>query len=350
MTSSVAPVIILRTLLVSLALLTSRVVSSAAQPASFPKCPFTNKYPIAPTVLHTRCPDASTYACCNDCSDINSAITKIGASASDLIWQIGLPGIPDNLPVPRGQTLQMCSLFTGKRLCSFLVESLICATTCNPDSGAYVSGVSNAPTLTICQGLADRIHDECAELEIMGIMLTGFFPRRNDFTRNVISSMVRMLGVPGLTINVTKDGSCFPGPTSLPPMPVCCDPITIPKACPSGSIMSSSSLGSILNRTIDPLTCNANSTVDSGSSDGRGYGSSNTTAPPLSPPILPGPAAADGLPAAAATEAAPGDSPGLGAGGERGSNKGASTSRSSLCKRVLLTLISVAVFLLALGL
>ncbi|CAI5975714.1 unnamed protein product [Closterium sp. NIES-64] len=210
-------------------------------------CPLTGKPPSVPKIPSARCLDAAKSSCCQDCSDFSYALNLLTADVTKLVSDMN----PEYAKfVPEGTEIQFCSMFQGKETCSLLVESLICAITCNPGSSNYVTSNNGAVTVTVCETTANRVYDACSGLTYNNFPLSSLIKDAGGFMSGAMTSIVKMAtGLKDVTINVDKtNGKCYSGPKALPESTSCCDNMTVPGNCPAGVVDAnqfSQSLGKI---------------------------------------------------------------------------------------------------------
>ncbi|GJP45282.1 hypothetical protein CLOM_g4687 [Closterium sp. NIES-68] len=198
-------------------------------------CPLTGKPPSVPNIPSARCLDAAKSSCCEDCSDFRYALNLLTADVTKLVADIQ----PDYAKlVPEGTEIQFCSMFEGKESCSLLVESMICAITCNPGSSNYVTFKNGATTVTVCEAMANRVYDACSGLTYSSFKLSTLIKDASGFMSGAMTSIVKMAtGLKDVTINVDKaDGKCYTGPKALPKSTSCCNNMAVPGNCPAGVV------------------------------------------------------------------------------------------------------------------
>ncbi|CAI7780181.1 unnamed protein product, partial [Closterium sp. NIES-54] len=197
-----------------------------------------------------------------------------------------------------------CAMFVGFDMCSFDLEQLYCAITCNPDGGAYVkASTATTGVLTVCDAYATQVYADCENVPMMGQATLGsLLSNKEIFIKLVFGLLFARFSGINVTVNVAQGGSaCYNGPSNpLPPKPVCCDPFTNTPGC---SFKNDSLLAPYVGRPINPNACaaymNGSSGVDSnipgavnangspspsGSSASSSSSSSSSTSSSSSPP------------------------------------------------------------------
>ncbi|CAI5514255.1 unnamed protein product [Closterium sp. Naga37s-1] len=195
-------------------------------PKTLPACPLTGKPATKPTIPHSRCVEAQQLSCCADCADLTFPIQVLAidvAAALEPVTQ-GLATAPADV----------CQLFKGHEECEQLIEQLVCAVTCNPDSGYYFIDTPTGPYMQLCKAFAQQVYDKCSTLKVGDLSVDMVIYNPEELIKQAIVPLVAE-AVPGFTAGVSDVG-CYGGPQVLPATPLCCDPLTIPKTCPAGSV------------------------------------------------------------------------------------------------------------------
>ncbi|CAI7755602.1 unnamed protein product [Closterium sp. NIES-54] len=216
---------------------------SPPPPATPPSCPFTGLQPSAPSVSPSRCPAAANLSCCPACSDLNGALQLASANMSALVAQLS-PGatVDPNLGVCKG--------FEGQQRCLQLLEDLNCASSCNPDSGAYISGTS----MRVCSAFASTLFDACTPVWMDTLQLSQLFPDASSLLASFASNVTKIMGSLVTTFAIDDSSACFNGTGIYPQYTACCDPYSSLPSCPVTSL-DPSKYQSVVNRTIDSNSC-----------------------------------------------------------------------------------------------
>eukprot|EP00475_Leptophrys_vorax_P000261 TRINITY_DN10156_c0_g1_i1.p1 TRINITY_DN10156_c0_g1~~TRINITY_DN10156_c0_g1_i1.p1 ORF type:complete len:323 (-),score=-1.39 TRINITY_DN10156_c0_g1_i1:412-1380(-) len=219
----------------------------------YPICPLTGKPPVAPRTAPARCLDAAKMSCCQDCADTSYALQLLNANASALVTQI-YPDLATMLPMD--PSVQVCNIFSGQEQCSLLVESILCATTCNPDGGSYVTGTAAAPILHLCDEMAQRTYAACSGLSLSDFQMSAFITDAPTFMQMVVANVVQVVGVKNFNITVVPGkAKCFNGPKRMPLITSCCDPLSPSATCPPG-VVDRVRYATVIGKKPDPSYCN----------------------------------------------------------------------------------------------
>lgn len=247
----------------------------------YPNCPLTGEPPKAPTIAPTRCPSASKLSCCTDCYDLNYAIQALGANVTDIVDQAS-GGMASQLGLPAD--LDVCGIFYGVETCENLVEQVVCAASCNPDSGNYMTSTASGVNLNVCPGFAQQVYDACGDLTFGGFVVKDLLYTPEDIFQQVINQVIAV-AVPNFNSTITTS-KCFNGPDVIPKTPLCCDPLNVPDTCPTGSV-NTTGAEDVIGRTLNSTYCvDFPFTTDS-------VPFNKTAMPPAGPPATsPAPAAA----------------------------------------------------------
>ncbi|CAI6003957.1 unnamed protein product [Closterium sp. NIES-64] len=178
-------------------------------PKTLPACPLTGKPATKPTIPHSRCVEAQQLSCCADCADLTFPIQVLAIDVA-------------------------AALEPGHEECEQLIEQLVCAVTCNPDSGYYFIDTPTGPYMQVCKAFAQQVYDKCSTLKVGDISVDMVIYNPEQLIKQAIVPLVAE-AVPGFTAGVSDVG-CYGGPQVLPATPLCCDPLAIPKTCPAGSV------------------------------------------------------------------------------------------------------------------
>ncbi|CAI5471031.1 unnamed protein product [Closterium sp. Yama58-4] len=201
-----------------------------------------------------RCVDASERACCADCSDTSNALHGITANQTVVLQMLK----PEIVAIIGNKDVQQCAMFVGFDACSYDLEQLYCAITCNPDGGTYVkASTATTGVLTVCDAYATQVYADCENVPMMGqAMLGSLLSNKEIFIKLVFGMLFARFSGINVTVNVAQGtSSCYNGPTNpLPPKPVCCDPFTNTPGC---SFKDDSLLAPYVGRPINPNACAA---------------------------------------------------------------------------------------------
>ncbi|GJP29003.1 hypothetical protein CLOM_g9 [Closterium sp. NIES-68] len=201
----------------------------ATPPKTNPACPLTGKPPTKPVIPHSRCVEAQKLSCCEDCADLTFPIQALAINVTAAV-EPATGGALDPATIPPN----VCALFQGHEECEQLVEQLVCAVTCNPDSGYYFIDTPTGPYMQVCTKFAQQLYDKCSKLSIGSLALSDIIYVPEDLIKGAIVPLIAQ-AVPGFTAGV-GDVGCYGGPQVVPATPLCCDPLTIPQTCPTGSV------------------------------------------------------------------------------------------------------------------
>ncbi|CAI7868507.1 unnamed protein product [Closterium sp. NIES-54] len=233
------------------------VAVSRAQ--EYPLCPFTGLPPSKPNVTVSRCLDASEMTCCDDCSDRRYALAEVSANVTTLISTID----PRLLKLLKGD-VQICSSFVSHRECLDVLEQMICATGCNPDSGKYLElPPGEMGLMRVCAPYAQELYDKCKDVALPGFQ--GSISHYFNSAEKLITIMFRRVGQAFNALNYTvkvsptSEGTdkCYNGPTRLPEIDACCDPLPTTPDCPITklNVTSFPQFVPFIGRTIADPTC-----------------------------------------------------------------------------------------------
>ncbi|CAI5977685.1 unnamed protein product [Closterium sp. NIES-64] len=140
-----------------------------------------------------------------------------------------------------GVPADVCGLFKGSETCELLVEQLVCAVSCNPDSGNYFSKSTGAPILNICTAFAQQVYDACGTLSLGELKVGDFLFTPADLIQSVLVPVISS-AVPNFNASI-NDVGCYGGPEQVPSTPLCCDPLNVPRQCPKGAVNLTGSAG-----------------------------------------------------------------------------------------------------------
>ncbi|CAI5471055.1 unnamed protein product [Closterium sp. Yama58-4] len=265
----------------------------------YPLCPFTGLPPTKPKVKASRCLDAAEMSCCKDCSDRRYALAEVSANVTTLISTVD-PRLSNLLG---GKDIQLCSSFVNFRECQDLLEQMICATGCNPDSGKYLElprGVVGE--MRVCAPFADKVYEKCKDLPLPGFQgaISQYFNSGEKLMTTLFGRVGQAFDAINYTVVVTPvlEGTdkCYNGPTKLPDTNVCCDSLPATKECPISTlnVTMHPEYKPFIGRTIADPSCPAAPGAPSGaggsangSTNGSGSGSANSSATGSSSPPPP---------------------------------------------------------------
>ncbi|CAI5458277.1 unnamed protein product [Closterium sp. Yama58-4] len=208
---------------------------SAAKQSDFPACWYSGLLPVRPNVTVTRCLDAAEWTCCSDCEDRKYAVVEASTDGRVILNQVS-PGLGDKFT---NVNMMVCAQFSEFQQCQLLLEQVVCATGCNPDSGSYFKLINGTRVMQICNPFSQTVYQTCKDLTLPGVAtLDRFFPTAERFMEDLFGKVGTAFGVYNFTVAVTPSDSdqtqCYNGPKKLPPMPFCCDPLPIPvEKCPA---------------------------------------------------------------------------------------------------------------------
>ncbi|CAI5514253.1 unnamed protein product [Closterium sp. Naga37s-1] len=175
-------------------------------------------------------------SCCQDCFDLNYAIRALTTNVTSVV-DANTGGMGTQLGVPA----DVCGLFKGSETCELLVEQLVCAVSCNPDSGNYFSKATGAPILNICTAFAQQVYDACGTLSLGELKVGDFLFTPADLIQSVLVPVIGS-AVPNFNASI-NDVGCYGGPEQVPSTPLCCDPLNVPRQCPKGAVNLTGSAG-----------------------------------------------------------------------------------------------------------
>ncbi|GJP45258.1 hypothetical protein CLOM_g4669 [Closterium sp. NIES-68] len=136
-----------------------------------------------------------------------------------------------------------------------MIESIVCATNCNPDSGTYVTKTGGNIIMSVCPEFATATYDECKGVSISGFLLGELILDPLAMMSMVVANVVKVMGVDNFNITVAP-GSCFTGATPTPSYTPCCDPLVVSPKCPAGAV-DTVKYAAYINRPIDTAACTA---------------------------------------------------------------------------------------------
>ncbi|CAI5929463.1 unnamed protein product [Closterium sp. NIES-65] len=243
---SAAPTALLSAILTALpALLLIRAASG--QPdgypiIEYPNCPITGQRPenietayieasgvgpasIGAAVWQRRCTTEDNMTCCGLCggeelalryirSNVSLAISALGANATAAARKL----------IDLSNPPSACEALQGYPLCAHLLEMVMCTAVCDADTEFVVEA---GPTITICDGLAERLKAECAGTLFGRITITM---DAYSFTTQLLTAIGRNLyGIPSFSAVISFSGgppasfttilySFLLSPPSLPPL------------------------------------------------------------------------------------------------------------------------------------
>ncbi|CAI7777085.1 unnamed protein product, partial [Closterium sp. NIES-54] len=97
----------------------------------------------------------------------------------------------------------VCEAFKPYPKCMLMIEEIVCGTTCNPDSGSYVSkSPSGEFMMTVCPEFANATYDTCKDVEISGFALNLFIPNADAMMTMVVSNVIAVMGVTNFNITI----------------------------------------------------------------------------------------------------------------------------------------------------
>ncbi|GJP54342.1 hypothetical protein CLOM_g13442 [Closterium sp. NIES-68] len=259
----------------------TRHVSAKASPQAYPPCPFTEQRPAKPNVTMTRCVDAAAWACCADCTDASNSLHGLTANQTVVLEMLK----PEIVTIIGNKDVQQCAMFKGFDACSYDLEQLYCAITCNPDAGTYVNASSaTSGVLAVCDAYATSVFNDCKDVPMMGQATLGSLLSNKDVFIKLVFSLLfaRFSGI-NVTVNVFPQGAsgCYNGPKALPPKPVCCDSFTNTPGC---NFKKDPLLAPYVGRILDPNACGASS---GGSINAGVPNAVNNQGPPSPSPATP---------------------------------------------------------------
>ncbi|CAI5476284.1 unnamed protein product [Closterium sp. Yama58-4] len=211
---------------------------SAAKQSDFPACWYSGLLPVRPNVTVTRCLDAAEWTCCSDCEDRKYAVVEASTDGRVILNQVS-PGLGDKFT---NVNMMVCAQFSEFQQCQLLLEQVVCATGCNPNSGSYFKIINGTRVMQVCNAFSQTVYETCKGLTLPGVAtLDRFFPTAERFMEDLFGKVGTAFGVYNFTVAVTPSDSdqtqCYNGPKKLPPMPFCCDPLPIPvEKCPARAV------------------------------------------------------------------------------------------------------------------
>ncbi|CAI7911062.1 unnamed protein product [Closterium sp. NIES-54] len=176
-------------------------------PKTLPACPLTGKPATKPTIPHSRCVEAQQLSCCADCADLTFPIQVLAidvAAALEPVTQ-GLATAPADV----------CQLFKGHEECEQLIEQLVCAVTCNPDSGYYFIDTPTGPYMQVCKAFAQQVYDKCSTLKVGDLSVDMLIYNPEELIKQAIVPLVAE-AVPGFTAGVSAPSAPSSAPAPAP--------------------------------------------------------------------------------------------------------------------------------------
>ncbi|GJP54305.1 hypothetical protein CLOM_g13410 [Closterium sp. NIES-68] len=228
----------------------------------YPLCPFTGLPPTKTSWKVTRCPDAAEMTCCKDCSDKRYALAEVSANVTTLISTVD-SRLTNLLS---GKDTQLCSSFVGFRDCQDLLEQMICATGCNPDSGKYLElPPGKVGVMRVCSSYAQTVYDKCKDLPLPGFQgpISTYFNSGEKLMTTLFGRVGQAFDAINYTVQVTPTNGgtdkCYNGPKQIPTTNVCCDPLPATPDCPLEklNVTMNPAYGPFVGRTIADPTCPA---------------------------------------------------------------------------------------------
>ncbi|CAI5493552.1 unnamed protein product [Closterium sp. Naga37s-1] len=233
-------------------------------------------------------------SCCKDCSDRRYALAEVSANVTTLISTVD----PRLSKLLGGKDVQLCSSFVNFRECQDLLEQMICATGCNPDSGKYLElprGVVGE--MRVCAPFADKVYEKCKDLPLPGFQgaISQYFNSGEKLMTTLFGRVGQAFDAINYTVVVTPvlEGTdkCYNGPLKLPDTNVCCDSLPATKECPISklNVTMHPEYKPFIGRTIADPSCPAAPGAPSGangsaSSSTNGSANSAATGSSSSPP------------------------------------------------------------------
>ncbi|GJP54281.1 hypothetical protein CLOM_g13388 [Closterium sp. NIES-68] len=210
---------------------------------TYPACPLTGSPPSETMVPPYRCLAAAKMSCCMPCGDYELGLRLIKGNASRATEATNtgpyLTGLWNTTGVFPSGPPKTCDLLSGYQQCELLMESIACASTCNPDSGNYVIKDKDGPTITICPKFADDLYAACKDSRFGTINnVTDAITFGSLTMSGAGAGMFGIISFRALVANVT-DAKCFAGPTpaQIPKTTLCCDSFPLdPSQCPVGTV------------------------------------------------------------------------------------------------------------------
>ncbi|GJP45067.1 hypothetical protein CLOM_g4463 [Closterium sp. NIES-68] len=305
---------------------------SAAKQSDFPACWYTGLPPARPNVTVTRCLDAAEWTCCSDCDDQKYALVEASTDGRVILNQIAA-GLGDKFT---NVNMMVCAQFSEFQQCQILLEQVVCATGCNPDSGSYFKLIDGNRVMQVCNTFSQTVYQTCKGLSLPGIAtLDKFFPSAERFMEDLFGKVGTAFGVYNFTVAVTPDGTdatqCYNGPKKVPAIPFCCDPLDVPvEKCPA-KVMNFTEypdMKKYINRTVTDKQCNQFRCSSNSSSGGGGAAAGGTSSSKLVDGIA---SPTDCIPDAGSASGSAGDSSDAvnSAGSSNGGSSGAVNSSSS---------------------
>ncbi|CAI5477416.1 unnamed protein product [Closterium sp. Yama58-4] len=184
-------------------------------------CPLTGLPPKNPTVPVARCPAAKDQSCCDNCTDMSTALHLVASNLKDVVTQIN-PTIADGID----SSIAVCDIFTGMTPCLQLLEDLMCGLSCNPNAGYYATKSNTGVIMNVCSDLADKVFTQCKGLQFGDMSLSGLVTTTDEFMSLVVTNVIKTLGVEGFEIQISSS-PCFNGTGSYPLYTACCDPLNL---------------------------------------------------------------------------------------------------------------------------
>ncbi|CAI5474333.1 unnamed protein product [Closterium sp. Yama58-4] len=157
-----------------------------APPKTLPACPLTGKPATKPTIPHSRCVEAQQLSCCEDCADLTFPIQALAVNVTAALetvsqgyldmtkvspdvggTRLGANGawMGDNGTRIGASAARGMNALRGLEECEQLIEQLVCAVTCNPDSGYYFIDTPTGPNMQVCKAFAQQVYNKCSKFD-----------------------------------------------------------------------------------------------------------------------------------------------------------------------------------------
>ncbi|CAI5929371.1 unnamed protein product, partial [Closterium sp. NIES-65] len=162
-------------------------------------CPLTGLPPKKPTIPIARCPAAKDQSCCDNCTDMSTALQLVASSLKDVVTQIN-PTIADGID----SSIAVCDIFIGMTPCLQLLEELVCGLSCNPNAGSYATKSNTGVIMNVCSDLADKVFAQCKGLAFGDISLSGLVTTADEFMNLIVTNVVKTLGVEGFEVQISS--------------------------------------------------------------------------------------------------------------------------------------------------
>ncbi|GJP45257.1 hypothetical protein CLOM_g4668 [Closterium sp. NIES-68] len=234
----------------------------------YPNCPSGNP-PAIPAVAPLRCPAYIGITCCDNCGDVNNALSLASANLYDVVQGLD-PSVMSQIPVAIlgdiSRDTMVCDSIAVQQQCMQLLDDLVCAATCDPNAGTYitVNDFVGSTEVAVCLKEADTVYEACNSILAVPTPkggtadLSPYITDARTFMTQIVGGILRLVMGNDKIQVVLASTKCIAGNTNVnPPATACCDTFSsVPDTC-----TVSNDLSSLLNRPTPPACLAATTTT-----------------------------------------------------------------------------------------